>query len=345
MEERPYHAIGDVLCLLREEFPEITISKIRFLESRGLLVPERTPSGFRRFTDADVERLRWILRQQRENFLPLKVIKGRLEGDPSVEQETPAQLFETAARSHHGQRREPALVGAQRGGEGAAGSSGEPAAESAVTVAPLATIRALDVQVGQAVEMGVRSEAGHDEPERSAAEPVPATGRAGASRKAKAPPEPAVAAPESARESAPPKKPRQSRSKRAPTIDTGASLTGAELASASSVALEDIDELEAFGLVKGKMIGGVRCYDEDALVVARLAARFAKHGIEPRHLRIFIHAADRQGGLYEQVVTPLLRQRNPDSRAKALEALDELSSLGASLQKALVAAVLRDLTG
>ena len=80
MADRSYLSIGDVLALLRDEFPDITISKIRFLESRGLLDPERTPSGYRKFCSPDVERLRWILRQQRENFLPLKVIKGRLEG-------------------------------------------------------------------------------------------------------------------------------------------------------------------------------------------------------------------------------------------------------------------------
>ena len=78
MGERSYLSIGDVLSLLREEFPDITISKIRFLESRGLLIPERTPSGYRKFYEHDVDRLRWILRQQRENFLPLKVIKGCL---------------------------------------------------------------------------------------------------------------------------------------------------------------------------------------------------------------------------------------------------------------------------
>src|SRR5271169_4428617 len=79
MSGRTYLSIGDVLTLLRQEFPDVTISKIRFLESRGLLVPERTPSGYRKFYEPDVERLRWILRQQREHFLPLKVIKGRLE--------------------------------------------------------------------------------------------------------------------------------------------------------------------------------------------------------------------------------------------------------------------------
>src|SRR5438128_8455429 len=83
--ERPFLSIGEVLTLLKDEFPDVTISKIRFLESQGLLDPERTPSGYRKFYDNDVERLRWILRQQRENFLPLKVIKGRLGGDGPAE--------------------------------------------------------------------------------------------------------------------------------------------------------------------------------------------------------------------------------------------------------------------
>jgi DNA-binding transcriptional MerR regulator len=81
MSSRSYLSIGDVLTLLRQEFPDVTISKIRFLESQGLVNPERTPSGYRKFYDHDVERLRWVLRQQREHFLPLKVIKDRLD-DP-----------------------------------------------------------------------------------------------------------------------------------------------------------------------------------------------------------------------------------------------------------------------
>ena len=68
-----------MLNQLRDEFPDITISKIRFLESQGLVDPERTPSGYRKFYPADVERLRFILREQREHFLPLKVIKERLD--------------------------------------------------------------------------------------------------------------------------------------------------------------------------------------------------------------------------------------------------------------------------
>ena len=77
--DQAHLSIGEVLVLLQEDFPDVTISKIRFLESQGLLDPDRTPSGYRKFFDDDIERLRWILRQQREHFLPLKVIKDRLE--------------------------------------------------------------------------------------------------------------------------------------------------------------------------------------------------------------------------------------------------------------------------
>src|SRR5689334_15001459 len=71
--------IGDVLGLLRDEFPDVTISKIRFLESEGLIEPARSPSGYRKFSAADVDRLRFILSAQRDQYLPLRVIKQRLD--------------------------------------------------------------------------------------------------------------------------------------------------------------------------------------------------------------------------------------------------------------------------
>ena len=103
-------SIGEVLGLLLEEFPDVTISKIRFLESQGLIEPERTPSGYRKFYDADVELLRIILREQREHFLPLRVIKDRID---SGELEPPSDVVakhpaaggrgaaDPAARSSH----------------------------------------------------------------------------------------------------------------------------------------------------------------------------------------------------------------------------------------------------
>lgn len=78
-----YYTIGEVLALLLDEFPDITISKIRFLESQGLITPERTSSGYRKFTRPEVERLRFILREQKDNFLPLRVIRDRLDGETS----------------------------------------------------------------------------------------------------------------------------------------------------------------------------------------------------------------------------------------------------------------------
>ena len=76
---RPYFSIGDVLNVLKDSFPDVTVSKIRFLESEGLIQPERTGSGYRKFTETDIERLRFILTLQRDHFLPLKVIRERLD--------------------------------------------------------------------------------------------------------------------------------------------------------------------------------------------------------------------------------------------------------------------------
>src|SRR5436309_6200920 len=82
-------SIGEVLVTLKTEFRDVTISKIRFLEGEGLIDPERTPSGYRKFAPEDVERLRQILRMQRDEYLPLKVIRERLEQEDHPDQ-TPA---------------------------------------------------------------------------------------------------------------------------------------------------------------------------------------------------------------------------------------------------------------
>ncbi len=99
MSDRGHLSIGEVLSLLQADFPDVTISKIRFLESQGLLDPERTPSGYRKFYRPDIERLRWVLRQQREHFLPLKVIKDRLaeHGAEGCPPDSPAAGSVTAA--------------------------------------------------------------------------------------------------------------------------------------------------------------------------------------------------------------------------------------------------------
>jgi DNA-binding transcriptional MerR regulator len=109
MPTRNYQSIGEVLVAVKTEFPDITISKIRFLESEGLIEPERTPSGYRKFYDKDVERLRSILRMQRDEYLPLKVIKDRLlqldgggDGEAGLEAEEAGEPAEELAEAPTG---------------------------------------------------------------------------------------------------------------------------------------------------------------------------------------------------------------------------------------------------
>lgn len=100
----PQLSIGEVINLLRDDFPDVSVSKIRFLESQGLIDPDRSGSGYRQFDTADVARLRFILQQQRDHFLPLKVIKSKLtlwERGEDVNAET------TAATPHLDQEGEP----------------------------------------------------------------------------------------------------------------------------------------------------------------------------------------------------------------------------------------------
>ena len=268
--ERGYLSIGEVLALLKEEFPDITISKIRFLESQGLLDPERTPSGYRKFYEDDVERLRWILRQQREHFLPLKVIKGRLKVEASPGDVTDEDADET---------------------------DDEPQGEEEATAATPG--RHADV-------------AALIEPPKGA--PASAASSASSARAA---------------------------GRVLTGAQTGASLTLDELCGATELAAADIAELEKFGLLSGRPVAGVVYYDEDALLVARLAAQFRRFGVQARHLRMYRTAAEREAGFAEQVVLPLLKQRNPEARRQAVETLEELARLGQNLRGAMLRQLLR----
>src|SRR5215207_9174993 len=103
VSEATYLSIGEVLGLLLEQFPDITISKIRFLESQGLISPERTASGYRKFYEDDVELLKVILTEQRRNYLPLRVIKDRLDSgeiDPTGEHGRPVGELGTPPNGH-----------------------------------------------------------------------------------------------------------------------------------------------------------------------------------------------------------------------------------------------------
>ena len=79
MSEENLRTISQVVAELQGDFPEVSVSKVRFLESQGLVTPHRTQSGYRKFGEEDMSRLRWVLEQQRANFLPLRVIRERME--------------------------------------------------------------------------------------------------------------------------------------------------------------------------------------------------------------------------------------------------------------------------
>jgi len=126
---------------------------------------------------------------------------------------------------------------------------------------------------------------------------------------------------------------------------SGTSMTIEELAAASDLRPDDVRQLESYGLIAGRSIGGIGFFDEDALIVVRLASAFARFGVEARHLRLHLLAAQREAGFIEQVVLPLLKQRNPASRQRAQETVAELSRLGQDLRSALLQARLHDQLG
>ncbi|MFI9079859.1 MerR family transcriptional regulator [Streptomyces sioyaensis] len=223
-------SIGTVLTLLREEFPEVTISKIRFLEAEGLVEPKRTPSGYRKFTPADVERLANVLRMQRDHYLPLKVIREHLD---ALERGEQVQLPAPATPSRD-------LV-----------------------------------------------EGVHD---------------AGAER------------------------------------PTAARIGPAELLAAAEVDEATLADWESYGLIVSHAEGG---YDIEAVTVAKLVADLGRFGLEPRHLRAVKAAAEREAGLVEQVVAPLRRHRNPQTRAHAEATARELATLSVRLHAALLQSALR----
>jgi DNA-binding transcriptional MerR regulator len=309
-------SIGEVLSLLQDEFPDVTISKIRFLESQGLIDPERTPSGYRKFYESDIDRLRWILVQQREHFLPLKVIKDRLT-DPDAGKD---ELLLAG-----GEPPPPPPASAN----GAGSHAVDPEVDAAPTSDPAVAPATLD----------------EAEPE-SAPEPEAAPADAALDGPTDEPPaaEPIWMA-DLARASATTKANAAARAAELPLhADPGpsdVSLTAEELAIASGVSRDDLRSLEQYGLLTGRPLGDAVYYDGDALLVATKAAGFLARGVEARHLRMFKVAAEREAGFLEQLAMPMLKQRNPQARRDAVEMVEELSGLGHDLRSALLRANLR----
>jgi DNA-binding transcriptional MerR regulator len=227
---RNYQSIGEVLVSVKAEFPDITISKIRFLEAEGLIEPERTPSGYRKFYVQDVERLKSILRMQRDEYLPLKVIKERL------------------------------LHGGEGEDDSFAGDDGD--------------------------------------------------GQAAAEELADAP--------------------------------TGLQMSLEEMSAATGVERDRIKELESYGIVSSHGPESARYYDGDDYVVLSIVKDFFRFGVEPRHLTMYKHFAEREADFFQTIVAPTLRQRNPDARRAASDALGDLAVTSRKLKQALLRTNLRD---
>jgi DNA-binding transcriptional MerR regulator len=374
---RTYLSIGDVLTLLREEFPDVTISKIRFLESQGLVNPERSPSGYRKFFEHDVERLRWVLRQQREHFLPLKVIRDRLAGGDLDEDAGPELPNGKAARPAHAAA--VAGVASVHGHEQPTKADEEAMARILADASRRAALLPEEAQPRRGLQVVAEEEgstraAGADargqvasaEPARrataenrgdavtaSGASPQASPGAAGRGNGTGMPRQPDA--------TVPPRRERPSSDAGSHTgqthdaaaatptaagaIVTGASLSVDELCAATGLSVEEVAGLKSFGLLESVTVAGIETYDEDALTVANLAAAFRSFGIEPRHLRLYRNAADRELGLIEQVIIPLLRQRNPESRQRAVDGADQLAALGQSMRVALLRRSLRNHLG
>jgi len=219
-------SIGAVLDRLRGEFPDVTISKIRFLESEGLISPARSASGYRQFSGEDLDRLRFVLAAQRDHYLPLKVIKQQLD----------------------------------------------------------------------------------ERDERTSGEPRPL-----------------VAVPSGAPE--------------APAAANKVRLTREDLLAEAGINAAMLSALEQYGIVRA---GAAGFYDTDAVELARTANALTEFGIEPRHLRAFRAAADRETGLLQQIVGPMARQRDPDAAARAEDLLREMAGLSVRLHALLIRVGLRE---
>ena len=231
-------SIGAVLELLRPDFPDVTISKIRFLEAEGLVTPQRAASGYRRFTAYDCARLRFILTAQRDQYLPLKVIRAQLDAQPDGELPPPALPYGV-----------PRLVSVAGSGEEGAGSD-------TAAVAP-----------------------------------------------------------------------------------TRIRLSREDLLERSGV---DGDLLTA--LLKAGVIttGPGGFFDEHAVVILQCARALSEYGVEPRHLRAFRSAADRQSDLIAQIAGPLVKADKAGARDRADDLAREVAALAITLHTSLIKSAVRD---
>jgi DNA-binding transcriptional MerR regulator len=366
-------SIGEVLSLVQADFPDVTISKIRFLESQGLIAPERTAAGYRKFYDSDIERLRWILRQQRDHFLPLKVIRKMLDQGVDVSPEAQPTLWSSAASGpagdavedqEHSQDGEatPSSTREDRS-EAAEGpdQSSEQTAEQADAEPVEESQPTIDVRDPSPDQLAEDEErARYRSPAHPAVASAHTRGRPSRSRREEASaeagrptyttPADVVAAlqeePRTRRRSTPPARQEPAEAQAQPPTPPGPPpgsgddpelrLSRAELCETAGIDAELLTDLEQFGLIEPTVLGGDAQYDSAALSVARIAARYAELGVGARHLRMYKVSAEREAGFVEQLVVPYLKQRNPAARTEAEQRSEELQRMGAELHATLL---------
>ncbi|KUI38191.1 MerR family transcriptional regulator [Mycobacterium sp. IS-1496] len=237
-------SIGAVLDLLRPDFPDVTISKIRFLEAEGLVTPERTASGYRRFTAYDCARLRFILTAQRDHYLPLKVIKAQLDAQPDGALPPSAPSFPT----------------------------------------PYPAPRLVPVGTDDGDAAGVASVA-----------------------------------------------------------PTQVRLSREDLLGRSGIDDELLAALIKAGVITpSSRAGGGIFFDEHSVVIAQCARALADYGVEPRHLRAFRSAADRQSDLIAQIAGPVGKAGTTGARDRADDLAREVAALAITLHTSLIKSAVRD---
>ena len=462
---RDHWSIGEVLSLLQDEFPEVTISKIRFLESQGLIDPERTASGYRKFADVDYDRLYWILEQQRDHYLPLRVIRDRLEEGQAIgsaprrsdlrigDQIADAPESNGAAESGASQDANAARLAdgsfsdaladvagpvtavpdeahpiRDEGSNALAAAMGaqtelrdKPVIEEAhpvVSEAPEQDFTATTALYDDAVESAeldlaevevVESEVAMTEAEQSTdqlqteldvVEAVDTAEEAAPENVQQAEEDDRAAAPKWVAPTtvAPDSEPRiiteavaakfkKDSDQQRPSEQEGAdnvpepnpaprllgtrseaprpvsktttealkppprpslpgssvALTREELAEQSGTTPGMIAELEKYGMVSPRQVGGAVLFDSTALTVARLAVQFGRYGLEPRHLKTFRLGAEREVTLLTQSIGPTLKANNPETRRRSYDTLQDLAELSASLRSIIVRDLVADL--
>ena len=130
-----------------------------------------------------------------------------------------------------------------------------------------------------------------------------------------------------------------------PVTPPSDALTAEELADQTGLTMADIASLEEYGIVRSTRIAGLPCFSTDEVAIARAAQEFCSHGVEPRHLRSFRTSVDREMDLYEQLMAPLLHQRNPEARLRATASVEAMAEAGRALRIAMMTAAVDRLLG